>query len=723
MSEFAYTTQGGVRIARRETALDLETALDPVLSAIDRRRGVVLASSYEYPGRYKRWSMGFVNPPLAVEAAGRVARITALNARGALLLAPVRDALAAAPELAAVTRTGAVITARVKPATTVFTEEERSRQPSVFSVLRALSGLFASELDPHLGLYGAFGYDLIFQFDPLEGLKTRSADQRDLVLYLPDEIVVMDFHTRHAARISYEFGVGQDSTEGMARDGADLDFHGSRRQPEKACDLEPGGYADIVRHAREYFKRGDLFEVVPGQTFYERCTAKPSDLFAVLRKINPSPYGFLFNLGGEYLIGASPEMFVRVEGRRIETSPISGTIARGRNAIEDAERIRTLLNSEKDEAELTMCTDVDRNDKARVCEPGTVTVIGRRQIELYSHLIHTVDHVEGLLRPDCDAFDAFLTHCWAVTVTGAPKRAAVAYIEAHESMPRRWYGGAVGRVTFDGNLNTGLTLRTIRLADEVAEVRAGATLLFDSDPDSEERETHLKAAAMRRALAMVAEPPKPKQAAAAGDARPTPRVLMVDCEDSFVLTLADYLRQTGADLMTLRHGLAGKALDEKDWDLIVLSPGPGRPAQFGVPALVRRAVAKRLPVFGVCLGLQGIVEAFGGRLGTLPVPYHGKSSLVQVTDPKSGLFKGLPESFPVGRYHSLYAAPDVLPDVLSVTARTEDGVIMAVEHKTLPVWGVQFHPESIMSLGQAIGPGIIANVVSGLAGRVKTPAA
>ena len=723
MSEFAYTTQGGVRIARRETALDLETALDPVLSAIDRRRGVVLASSYEYPGRYKRWSMGFVNPPLAVEAAGRVARVTALNARGALLLAPVRDALAAAPELAAVTRTGAVITARVKPATTVFTEEERSRQPSVFSVLRALSGLFASELDPHLGLYGAFGYDLIFQFDPLEGLKTRSADQRDLVLYLPDEIVVMDFHTRHAARISYEFGVGQDSTEGMARDGADLDFHGSRRQPEKACDLEPGGYADIVRHAREYFKRGDLFEVVPGQTFYERCTAKPSDLFAVLRKINPSPYGFLFNLGGEYLIGASPEMFVRVEGRRIETSPISGTIARGRNAIEDAERIRTLLNSEKDEAELTMCTDVDRNDKARVCEPGTVTVIGRRQIELYSHLIHTVDHVEGLLRPDCDAFDAFLTHCWAVTVTGAPKRAAVAYIEAHESMPRRWYGGAVGRVTFDGNLNTGLTLRTIRLADEVAEVRAGATLLFDSDPDSEERETHLKAAAMRRALAMVAEPPKPKQAAAAGDARPTPRVLMVDCEDSFVLTLADYLRQTGADLMTLRHGLAGKALDEKDWDLIVLSPGPGRPEQFGVPDLVRRAVAKRLPVFGVCLGLQGIVEAFGGRLGTLPVPYHGKSSLVQVTDPKSGLFKGLPESFPVGRYHSLYAAPDVLPDVLSVTARTEDGVIMAVEHKTLPVWGVQFHPESIMSLGQAIGPGIIANVVSGLAGRVKTPAA
>jgi anthranilate synthase len=590
-------------------------------------------------------------------------------------------------------------------------------------VLRAISALFASDLDPHLGLYGAFGYDLIFQFDPIESLKPRAPDQRDLVLYLPDEIVVMDFHTRHAARISYEFGVGDSRTDALPRDGADIDFHGARRQPEKPCDLAPGGYADIVRHAKEYFRRGDLFEVVPGQTFYERCTAAPSDLFAVLRKINPSPYGFLFNLGSEYLIGASPEMFVRVEGRRIETSPISGTIARGSNAIEDAERIRTLLNSEKDEAELTMCTDVDRNDKARVCEPGTVTVIGRRQIELYSHLIHTVDHVEGLLRPDCDAYDAFLTHCWAVTVTGAPKRAAVAYIEAHESVPRRWYGGAVGRVSFDGNLNTGLTLRTIRLADEVAEVRAGATLLFDSDPESEERETHLKAAAMRRALALVAAPPKPRAAAAAAAARPAPRVLMVDCEDSFVLTLADYLRQTGAELMTLRHGLAAQALADKEWDLVVLSPGPGRPDQFGVPDLVRQATAKRLPVFGVCLGLQGIVEAFGGRLGTLPVPYHGKSSLVRVIDPKSGLFKGLPESFPVGRYHSLFAAPDLMPDALAVTARTEDGVVMAVEHRTLPIWGVQFHPESIMSLGQAIGPGIIANVVSGLAGRVRTPAA
>ena len=136
-----------------------------------------------------------------------------------------------------------------------------------------------------------------------------------------------------------------------------------------------------------------------------------------------------------------------------------------------------------------MCTDVDRNDKSRICIPGSVQVIGRRQIEMYSRLIHTVDHVEGRLRPGFDALDAFLTHMWAVTVTGAPKTWAMRWIEAHERSPRAWYGGAVGMVGFDGSMNTGLTLRTIRLLDGKAHVRAGATLLYDSDPAEKQRRT------------------------------------------------------------------------------------------------------------------------------------------------------------------------------------------------------------------------------------------
>ena len=147
-----------------------------------------------------------------------------------------------------------------------------------------------------------------------------------------------------------------------------------------------------------------------------------------------------------------------------------------------------------------MCSDVDRNDKSRVCVPGSVKVIGRRQIEMYSRLIHTVDHIEGRLRDDMDAFDGFLSHAWAVTVTGAPKLWAMRFIEAHEKSPRAWYGGAIGMVGFNGDMNTGLTLRTIRIKDGIAEVRAGATLLNDSNPEEEEAETELKASAMIAAI-------------------------------------------------------------------------------------------------------------------------------------------------------------------------------------------------------------------------------
>ena len=257
----------------------------------------------------------------------------------------------------------------------------------------------------------------------------------------------------------------------------------------------------MVDLAREKFARGDLFEVVPSHRFYAPCTS-PAAFFERLRERNPAPYEFFLNLGeDEYLVGASPEMYVRVTGDRVETCPIAGTIARGEGAMADAEAIRTLLTSPKEESELTMCTDVDRNDKSRICVPGSIKVIGRRQIEIYSRLIHTVDHVEGMLRPGFDALDAFLTHMWAVTVTGAPKNWAMQFIEDHEDAPRRWYGGAVGMIGFDGGMNTGLTLRTAHITGGVAAVRVGATLLYDSDPADEERETALKARALLETLA------------------------------------------------------------------------------------------------------------------------------------------------------------------------------------------------------------------------------
>ena len=184
-------------------------------------------------------------------------------------------------------------------------------------------------------------------------------------------------------------------------------------------------------------KQGDYYEVVLRQTFSAPYAASPSKLFERIQQASPSPYEFFLQLGDEQLVGASPEMFVRVEGRRVETCPISGTARRTGDPLADAQAIRELLVSTKEESELTMCTDVDRNDKSRVCEPGSVRIIGRRLIESYAGVFHTVDHVEGTLQPGCDSLDAFLSHMWAVTVIGAPKKARRAgYRESGKDGPR-----------------------------------------------------------------------------------------------------------------------------------------------------------------------------------------------------------------------------------------------------------------------------------------------
>ncbi len=702
-----YATKGGVTVDCLVEALpDPNQALEELIDQLDQERGCVFQSSYEFPGRYARWTMGFVNPPLAFEGWGRRFLISALNPRGQVLLPAIRDALQGLPALASLVAEGeGALRGTVREVEAFFTEEERSRQHSIFSVVRQLTDFFGYDKETQLGLYGAFGYDLTFQFEQVELHQRRDEAQRDLLLYLPDDILVIDILANNAHRLRYDFSAGGKSTAGLPRTGA-VEAYAPlpEAQLPRRRDHEPGQFARKVSTAKEQFRLGNLFETVLSQTFYEPCPQPPSEVFRRLRKRNPSPYGFLINLGGqEYLVGASPEMFVRVEhnaqGWRCETCPISGTIRRGRDALEDAENIKTILSDKKEESELTMCTDVDRNDKSRICRAGSVQVIGRRQIEMYSRLIHTVDHVEGYLRDEFDGLDAFLGHTWAVTVTGAPKPWAIKFVEQNEESPRAWYGGAVGMLGFDGHVNTGLTLRTVRVYKGVAEVRAGATLLFDSDPESEARETELKASAMRDAV-LRADPP-----AATAAAEPAPllapggaqhRIVFVDHQDSFVHTLANYLRQTGAMVTTLRFGFDEAELGRLQPSLVVLSPGPGRPSDFNVSATIEMATKRRLPIFGVCLGLQGMVEHFGGALGVLPYPQHGKPGRVLVKQP-GAIFQGCPDEFQVGRYHSLYSLKESHPAQLTVTAETPDGVIMGVQHTSLPMAAVQFHPESILT--------------------------
>jgi anthranilate synthase len=762
-----FVTAAGVRVTRTAEPFS-PSALGRICAEVDGRRGGVLSSGMEYPGRYSRWHMAYVDPCAEIVARGRRICVQALNARGEVLLPVLMPALlrAGTPAAAETGSSLAGLEVIVPEPEGLVAEEDRSRRPTVFSALREVIAAFASD-DPHLGLYGAFGYDLAFQFEPVTLRHDRPDDQRDLVLHLPDELYVLDRKREEATRYRYEFTLpGGASTDGLPRETAPAP---ARRVPrpagggihqagvpaegrpaeeypaeEYAAEVPgppvPGTYARIVQEARERFTRGDLFEVVPSHVFHGPC-GSPAAFYERLRERNPAPYEFFFNLGeGECLVGASPEMYVRVTGDRVETCPIAGTIRRGTDPLEDAENIRSLLNSLKEESELTMCTDVDRNDKSRICVPGSVSVIGRRQIEIYSRLIHTVDHIEGRLRPGLDALDAFLSHMWAVTVTGAPKTWAMQFIEDHEGGPRRWYGGAVGMIGFDGAMNTGLTLRTAHIRDGVAAVRAGATLLFDSDPAAEERETELKARALLETLAEAgpsagkAAPAQRPPAAGrpTGDPGEWPghglRVLLVDHQDSFVHTLASYFREQGAHVATLRAGLPPAALDEFAPDLVVLSPGPGRPSDFACTDLLAELDARGLAAFGVCLGLQAMVEHAGGQLDLLPEPVHGKPGLVLRTAAApersaGGLLAGLPEEFTAARYHSLYAVPGQVKGGFEVTAVTPDGAVMAIEDEAAGRWAVQFHPESILTASGDVGHQVVANVLRLCRARAASPQA
>ncbi len=715
MSQLRYTTPHGITVTRTKAKIPYGRGLDAILKQLDSRRGIYLSSGYEYPERYSRWDVASVAPPIEIVGRDRTIEIRALNERGHVLNRMFARFLEGHPHWQSFQKTEDVLIGKLRPLSGVFSEEERSKQPSPVSILRAFIEEFRHPEDTRLVLAGAFGYDLLLQFDPIQ-LRHPRGDQKTLHLFFCDEVFFMDRKKELIERFRYDFAVDGISTAGLPHKATTISQAApSTKSLEIKADHAPEEYMAKVEAVREGMRVGNYYEVVLRQTFIAPFDASPSELFRRVQKTSPSPYEFILQMGDEQLVGASPEMFVRVEGKRVESCPIAGTARRSGDPIRDAESIRELLTSTKEESELTMCTDVDRNDKSRVCVPGSVRVIGRRLIEAYAGLFHTVDHVEGTLMEGFDSLDAFLTHMWAVTIIGAPKKAAAQAIEDWEKDARGWYGGAVGLLGLNGDINTGILIRTVHLKNGEARYSAGATLLYDSVPELEEQETRLKATNFFRALRPpTAEMEHRSSARGVGEGM---KLLLIDNEDCFIHTLANYARQTGATVFTFRAGMADDVLDQVQPDMVLVSPGPGRPADFGVPQLIRKLADRAIPTFGVCLGLQGIVEAFGGQLDVLDYPVHGKGS--QVTHGGAGVFRDLPSPFKVGRYHSLYANRGTFPACLEITAESEDGVIMGVRHRDLPIEAVQFHPESLLTLEQDNGLRLIENMIELYA---KTPA-
>jgi anthranilate synthase component 1 len=263
-------------------------------------------------------------------------------------------------------------------------------------------------------------------------------------------------------------------------------------------------YLRAVGKAKEYIRAGDIFQVVPSQRLKAHTVAKPFDIYRALRVINPSPYMFHLKFGDLHLVGASPEVMVRVENRRVTVRPIAGTRHRGADDQEDEALAAELLADPKERAEHIMLVDLGRNDVGRVCKYGTVKLDDVMVIEKYSHVMHIVSNVSGELRDDMTALDALKACIPAGTLSGAPKVRAMEIIDELEPTKRGPYGGAVGYFDFTGNMDTCIAIRTLILDGQTAYVQAGGGVVADSVPDREYQETLNKAMAMLRAI-QVAE--------------------------------------------------------------------------------------------------------------------------------------------------------------------------------------------------------------------------
>lgn len=459
-------------------------------------RGVILESA-EIAPIYGRLSLILIDPPVQIIGKNNNFEIIALNKRGEKILEILNEKqFRYASDLKV---TPGSIKGYVEKENKLFDESKRFKQKNISYVIRTFIDFFSCK-ERFLGLYGAFSYDFVRLFEDIPD-QHKDEGIPDFNLFLPDFIVYFDHLKEQANILLYDFyEFNMKSEKYFTERYAEIENIPKKKQKNNEEISEPEhirnrnlitkrDYEDMVIKAKEEMRKGEIFEIVLSHSRYFKSDRAPIEIYKKFRTINPSPYLFYVNFGEDCLVGASPEMFLRVEDGRVQTRPISGTIQRGENAIDDYYKMMELLNSEKEKSELDMLIDLARNDIARVCKPG-VEVEDYRFVEKYSGVMHTVAHVEGTLdNKNFDPFDAFIVSLNAGTLTGAPKVAAMNLIEKFERSRRGYYGGNVGYITFSGNLDFGIIIRTAYIRNNIAEIRVGATLLYDSEPEKEYIET------------------------------------------------------------------------------------------------------------------------------------------------------------------------------------------------------------------------------------------
>ncbi len=368
----------------------------------------------------------------------------------------------------------------------------------------------------HGGAVGYIGYEAVSHFEPrVPSPECDALGVPESWLMFCDTLVVFD-HLLHTMKVVAHVRLDGDVEEAYRAAQARIDeLVGRLAQPLSSLPYTPlvgttgeaavsnwerADYLAAVRRTREYIEAGDAIQVVLSQRFSRRTGAQPFEVYRSLRAINPSPYMYFLRFDDAYLVGASPELLVKIEDGRVENHPIAGTRRRGASASEDARLGEELLADPKERAEHVMLLDLARNDVGRVAEVGSVRVTQRFDLEHYSHVIHMVSHVEGRLREGLSPYDALRASFPAGTVSGAPKIRAMEIITELEPDRRGPYAGAVGFFDMSGNVETCITIRTVLMRDGVAHVQAGGGLVYDSVPEREFEETEHKARALIAAI-------------------------------------------------------------------------------------------------------------------------------------------------------------------------------------------------------------------------------
>ncbi len=373
------------------------------------------------------------------------------------------------------------------------------------------------------GAVGFFGYDLVRTVEPLGEPNPDPLGLPDMVLMITDVLVAFD-HQRHELTVlANAFVEGEGDVEAAYGRAAEAieDVRRRLRAPvpmparpsisppvEFESNMSREQFEDNVRRIIEYIHAGDAFQVVPSQRFSAPCPVEAFSIYRGLRTINPSPYMYFLDFGDFEIAGASPEPLVKVTGRQAETRPIAGTYPRGEDEEEDRHRAEELLRDPKERAEHVMLVDLGRNDLGRVCEYGTVSVDELMAVETYSHVLHIVSQVSGRLREGVTAMDALRAVLPAGTLSGAPKVRAMQIIDELEPHKRGSYGGAIGYLSFTGDLDTAIHIRTVVVKDGTVHVQAGGGTVADAKPDYEYRESVSKAEAIFRAVELAAEQPE-----------------------------------------------------------------------------------------------------------------------------------------------------------------------------------------------------------------------